>query len=522
MTRIILKTFAFSFLILSILSACDSDRSHECGGWDNVIYCLKRDNAGNVIDSHSTMHCKQDIPPCECYNNQNQDIRGDFEKFKTHGCSKYGDGNGELTVEQPYNSECGTSFTDVCVENQSNPAYFDRSEGNYDVRYRPIYVKFAIGDFKLGLFDYSVVLEDEVNKTIVSEVKISMDEMDEEKIRDFYTLSNGHTSGTVKLDMSRLPPHSINPYIRLYKKGKGEDASLSEIAFRSINVITKTPFLFADSRILKLVTCSSSTYDVRKLETTTGDDYVASLNRVFGFGASNIRFDLGHKEIGKDLIDDEGNVILDRNDCSVMSGQGYADITGGLNIWQKEAYIQSFGKDKQVATTGAFAIESWFLNIYSIDSRGYHKDFTKEKALELITESPFGHPQGITSYYEDPEDKQQSLAILIFRNDLKLHEIFGNNFTPALSNGSALATFLHEVGHSWSDKAWDDSYGSVGNDCKQHTAFCSGFNKEKCLWRTACVTDAEEQKKYLEQKAKFPVFCERHQNIFMNGFTMKN
>lgn len=160
------------------------------------------------------------------------------------------------------------------------------------------------------------------------------------------------------------------------------------------------------------------------------------------------------------------------------------------------ANVDSYG-------TGAVAIQANYFGLF---------DFSNPSAPTPLYETKEAHFQNIDNVLANPRGWTYSardyVFSIVFRNhDESVGRVTNQTGNVNFINSVALSTHLHELGHAFSDKGFVSSspfppfVTKEEKDCYQHTYYCSGYNKDKCLWNMSCIKETFKQKEAYLQRA---------------------
>lgn len=503
-----LLALASCIVLLILISGCgDSSDYSSCEG--AVVACFYHDDDPDYEGFIGEFCIENDIRPCQCFTDPKEGKQENrLPEFKNPevDCD---DGPAKGIGEEPYEMKFPNKSDLIYIEDEAS-IYFDKSSIGSDRYNRPLYVSFVIKKFDLEKNDYTISVSSD--GILLDEEVISADISHESPKLRFFSGPNfcGDTpckvTGTVKFDISDAPTTSFYGELKLIEQNKDPNSTIStEIAFNQY------PFIYSDfernasTRLLNIVNVISDKYNVFDYQTLDGVSYPNALEQVFGEGKSNISTSYRSKFANEhDRILYDGDLImLDINDVGTDN-----NYTRAIREWGIEAYSQSFPIiNVDPKGTGVMAVEAYYYGLFDIQGAQVEPLYdTKKEHYDALR--ALANPHGVTW------PGAEYIFSLVFRNN---DSDFGNSPLSEL-NSIALATHFHELGHALSKKGY---YSMGASECEQHTYFCSGFNKDMCLWRTPCFSSGGKRRTYMKERAKKPTFCERHQQIFMNNFSLR-
>jgi hypothetical protein len=501
----------FKQLGLSALATCgalcflltfDGCKSYTCGGKFKVE-CYNKEK------KWIGFFCEDEQPPCQCFEaDGTTDQLGKFSQACDPNIST--DGvvvpiPGTITVvDEPYKFDCPSVFnTSICPEYAVN--YMDvTTAGVSDYRpqdydYRPIYFRFEIDNFNISKYDYVFRIKNS-SGSLITYIQISNGQIPEDLIRYIDPLCTGicDVEGTVKLEARNI--RQAGTYTTELEQ---VDNSIPLQPVRTLLSSTTFDVKFtqgsSQSRIFNFVIykhglADLSTYSVAG-EYLSGD----LLKNVFGEGQSNLRFNSETKTITTPYVDDGGNAMLNSNHLRRSNIAG--DLKTAIGHWVEDVYSNL---PISSVTYKGFGLDVTALRRYDFSTSRATKDEGANNEIDDATGFV-----GITAQRSPNSAGGYYNGTLVIRwavvDELDIYQRASD------ADAYSLTVFLHELGHMWSPAGTPDIF--FGDGCDEHQALGNGRNFHYCLWHCPAPGTGWD---YVRQRLEEPVFCEGHQQVFLN------
>lgn len=514
--------FSFAYTLLILLGTLASCNQGPCDIGESTK-CYRKDGVPIGFFCPASERV-----PCVCYDEFGTDLEKDWGK----PCDPTLTG-GEA-VEEPYEFDCyvtaGTACVDHVTNDLSTAIYFDYTEGSNDSNYKPLYVKFGIHRYNPN-YAYRVTVLDETTRRFVAAEPIALTNPN---LRSFDVPSSCdgcYVTGTLKLDIKYLSEASKTPELRVQFNMHPDDPNSSYMTDGVVRNFNKRntdhKYTGINQRKMHIKTIPTKNYDIRKLSTNnrTPLRYDEAVNQAMGAGSSNIRFTFENVEsVPKSLVKQD-------NDAATLRADFYTNLDDidpmeharAENNWWERMYnynypeIDQLNDVKLINSVFSTIVDYYELADFQASSIDPPTVVESDVFLQLVKSA---RDPTIIIPAASTLCNQRFCGTVNFEFEslyLSLSAEARRNPTPTVG-AIALAAWIHELGHAWSKQAMKQ-YVDV---CSAHTDFCSGIDKDLCIWR-ACKTQlGEEFDRWAIQNSLKPRYCERHQYIFTQGLTINN
>ncbi len=523
----------------------DGGKAIDCYKWGSGIPGDKNDHLGQ--------YCTEiNEPPCNCYTLDKTVNQVNLFTKASQCDPRYGgtrpqtggtpatEVTGGLIVKEPYyitNYGAGCTPTKgdmVCAEYDNN--YRDGSQGAIDPKTRPIYVNFLVNAFNLDEFDYVFEITERASKALIDKKTISKSTISSQNnhIRrlDASSTNSGNCAGppcivdgTLIMDIKGATRGTYQVAMYSRKLLDQQVAFLDEGSFvvHATDYSTDNPTISSD-RIYNL-TIYSTKVGTKVLDLSqysiANKSFNLAIQHVFGEGKSNMRVvkaPATTTALGSRWADEKANFKLSNSDFSNNDALR-ADVYDALARYRIRLYRASYNYP---VNKYGYVAEGYFVEAY---------DFNQQPARSI---------PGFQEYAQKVMTAQASTTIqplerittgmqpyvngtLVYRRNVEIEAKSAFITDDSRISALSLAKMLHELGHQWAISANLTGENATEDDCTNHTHYCRGIGStELCLFRPACeVLNTPGATKLINAQLANPLFCEWHQQYFMNRLKAK-
>jgi len=528
------------FTVGMYAAGCNTGNNGFCR-YDQQITC-------HFADGTTTIRvCPNGIPLCDCMNKfggiitsagpaATDSFKNACEDCLIEPCATGGgSGGGSINIDSPY------EFYDSKIGggNEIHPEYptyyFDKTLLSYDRNSRPVYFEFSVdGYVKSDILTFVLTHGTGTGGTLIKKLTFNNNDLSYTTfLRRFSSTPPIDCDGVVKMEMmSVFTPSGIiagTTYnIEMRKNGTYAIDKDFEVV-----VEDGTPAVdWRKLRIDMLYTVNSNasptkTYDIQSYKIGSGTDeraFEEAISYVFEKGKANIIYFTNPAQtlLGANWVDADADIMLDRIDLP-NNGTDLPELIDACSKWTEKVYK---AKVNAIYDNSAFGVEINSLKSYDFSNLPAVSVATNNATVISNTYGASGHFNGLRgiSLPKDLSGNFSYRGAIVFRKEtIKFRNLLSSTAQSSIANSElkieqnlALQTFLHEMGHIWSNAAWAQS---AIFSCGKHINKGSGRNFDGCLWQTPCKAATDDA--FWIGLMNDPKYCESHLQIFMNQLKIK-
>ena len=527
----------YSILLCWLTQSCDTAEI-QCGeNGGEPVNC--HDANGNFIGTYCS---DRDFPSCDCYSGLGIEGTNLIDKFSNRDeCTDEGQYNYDglpadnsdvvgsaKTLDKPYTFQCTSlGVDDVCTEYDTY--YYDTGEDSYDQRYRPIYVQASIALFDLEKYDYKVYLLEPLTGQKVF-FNIDAGTLDNPRVQYFNQTDCGTdicpATINIKMDAS-LFQRLVDSYDKRFEVYLDQIEKASQI---SINLARDSFTIPADHerstrRDFYLKVFKTASHDITSY-IMGNRGFSRSVADVFEERSANIRMHIpSSSSLPIQYIQGDNMVLNSQYFSPINESISIEELSDAMREWSFETTTKLLIKDKRVDIFNEdFGLSIAISEFDVVNPVNGEKDVSlSDKVNRVLTRE--GKIFGVTLNPSKYEFVYYNSSILFNKVASEyLEGDGGGDIGDRVTHDEfQLSTFLHELGHMWSESGSSSAYmNKTLTDCQQHTGHCNGKNYYQCLWRFSCIRSSNDPNDLSAPEYKLntvlnPTFCEGHYQLFMNS-----